>query len=107
MDALPFEQVNRITHQLTNDMLEQLVAVFSKRQNDDLLLVYLPQHEPSSDLGQVRAISLDDFRHWDISGYDGLIIAFSAIDVVRSDIPTVGPNFFPLDQLLRQRDLAG
>lgn len=102
MQVLPLSRVDSITRSVPDEFLEHLVAIFSKQTDDDLLLVYLDAVPPSLPAG-CGAITLDELPNQDLLAYDGLIVAFPSIDVIRADIPTKGLNFYPMDRFLRKR----
>lgn len=104
MESLPFEQLKSITERLSDPLLANLVAVLSRTSDSQVLLVYLPERLPAALPPLMSSASLDDLATLDLSTYDGLTIAFSAIDVIRDDLPTKGLAFYPLDQLLRERN---
>jgi hypothetical protein len=106
MDRVPFERLERIKRALTGpaggtELLRGLVAAFSKAKGDDLLLVYL-EGPPAALPPASRAITLDELPGEPLLPYDGPIVGFAAIDVLRWDIPTKGPEFYRLDRFLRR-----
>jgi hypothetical protein len=105
MRTLPFRQLDRINDQLTDDLLQDLVAVFSRQKDDRLLLVYLTETVPQSVSEKHRVIVLNDLPRYDLSDYKDLIVAFSAIDVIRPDVATKGSAFYSLSHLLLARKL--
>src|SRR5262249_10272659 len=106
MDHVPFEQVQRVeralmAHPRRVELLTGLVAVFTRVGSDELLLMYV-QGPPASVPAGCRAIPLDDVEGIDLRPYNGPVIGYGAIDIVRWDIPTKGSEFYRLDRLLRQ-----
>ena len=78
-----------------------LVAVLQSHSGQPPVFVYLdrlPFRAPDG-----LCITLDDLPDFDLSLYNGPIVSFSAVDVVRPELPTKGPRFHPIDPLLRQR----
>jgi len=102
MQALPFEVIQQINLQLADHFFPNLVAVFSKRDHRDLLLVYISTPLPKR-TETIETMLLADLQSHHLRSYNGPVIAFSAIDAVHSDIPTKGTNFLMLANLLRQR----
>ncbi len=84
--------------------LDNLVAVFTRRSNGPCLAVFnteeavaLPEFFDVLSLDQL----LEDRR--DLSAeYDGIVITFEALGLVRSDIVTRGPRFYPIEQLYQR-----
>lgn len=102
MEQIPFERMERIKGELTDELLPGLIAVFSKASSDDLLLVYLDRARGARPPRRV-AITLADLPGTDLSEYDGPTLGLAAIDLIRPDIPTKGPQFTRLDRFLRKR----
>jgi len=106
VDQVPFEQVERIKQALSDEgVLPGLIAAFSKATSDDLLLVY-PGRPPAARPPGSMAITLADLAAANLLEYDGPIMGLAAIDLVRWDIPTKGPEFCRLDRFLRRQGQA-
>ena len=81
--------------------VQLLVAVLQSNSGRPPVFVYvdrLPFRAPDW-----LCITLDDLPDFDLSLYDGPVVGFSAVDVVRPELPTKGPRFNPIEPLLRQR----
>jgi hypothetical protein len=98
---VPFERVDRIQRALPDELLPGLVAVFSRLSSDDLLLVYVGQ-PARPDPPRRRAITLAELADADLIGYDGPTLGLAAVDLIRPDIATKGPQFVRLDRILRR-----
>ncbi len=98
MLTLPFRQIANMERVLTEIPIEDLVLVFSRESNNQLLLVYnnssLPSHKLPLDGHEFKR--LDDLSPEDYEDFDGPILGFSALDVVFPDISTHGVNFYHL-----------
>ena len=101
MEQVPFERVEQIKRDLPVELLPGLVAVFSKRSSDELLLVYVGR-PPGPCPPRRRAITVAELPDADLMGYDGPTIGLAAIDLIRQDIATKGPQFVRLDRILRR-----
>lgn len=102
MPYLPYHQIDEISDALGGITLENLVAVFSQAEGSGRLLVYLdPLPEGLSQTEHV--ISIRDLPDQDLSHFDGPTVGFSAIDVVRHDVPTKGPGFYAIEHLFGKR----
>jgi hypothetical protein len=99
MSDLDFGTVRKIEETLTSIVLDDLVAVFSQKSADRLLLVYNAEACPTLAIGNCEVILLNDLREVDLETYDGLWAGFSALDVVYDDLATKGPEFYPLEQV--------
>ena len=100
---LPQEKLAAIRASLTS-YLEGLVAVFSQAIGARLLHIYLGGSWPDELPESVEAIRLEELRHADLSNFDGLWAGFSALDVIRPDLSTKGPLFYPLEALYRAQN---
>lgn len=101
MQQVPFERVERIQRALPDQVLPGLVAVFSKLSSEDLLLVHVGpargQRPPRR-----RAITLAELPEADLVDYDGPTLGLAAVDLIRPDIATKGPQFIRFDRILRR-----
>lgn len=98
MTALRLSELKRIRERLQNIPLENLIAVFSRAETDDVLLVYAPNADlPSEE--SVETIYLQELPSYQLGTYKGLVFGFTALDLIRSDINTKGGNFYPLARL--------
>ncbi len=106
---LPFEDVSRIKELLTDDCLRGLMAVFSRRGRDDLLLVYADAPPEGCALPPAsRVLSLAELHRWldtEFASFDGPVVAHPAVDALYPDIPTKGWNVYALDHIFRERGL--
>jgi len=100
MPDLNFALVRRIEDALASAPLDDLVAVLSQRSGDDLLFVYNAEAAPILAAEAYETIILDDLGEVDLETYNGLLVGVSALDVIRDDLVTKGPWFYPLDQSL-------
>src|SRR6266436_3492801 len=89
--------------------LDNLVAVFTRRKNVPWLAVFnteetavLPSFFEVMSLNQL----LEDRRDL-TADYDGMVITFEALGLVRPDIVTRGPRFYPIEQLYRRLNQEG
>lgn len=100
-----FYQVAKIKESLSDAALENLIAIFVPANRQSILLVYIGNPPPQKSDGH-RVISLTDLPQQRLLDFaDYLIISFSALDILRSDIPTMGMRFLPLEDILRERGL--
>lgn len=103
MDTIKPEKIERIKKALHGAPLENLVAVFSHAADDALLLVYTSGAERARGAG-FESISLEDLPRQSLDRYDGPILSFTALDLIRGDILAKGPGFYPLGKLFFERD---
>jgi hypothetical protein len=89
--------------------LDNLVAIITRRDNGSCLAVFnteetaaLPSFFEVLSLNQL----LEDGRDFSAE-YDGMVIAFEALELGRSDIVTKGPRFYPIEQLYRRLNQEG
>jgi len=89
--------------------LTNLVAVFSRRENGPCLVVFnteetavLPSSFEVLSLNQL----LEDGRDL-ATEYDGMTITFETLGLVRPDVVTRGPRFYPIEQLYRRLNQEG
>src|SRR5258706_4836136 len=105
MLTLPFRQIAHMEQVLAQIPIEDLVLVFSRASNNQLLLVYnnslLPSHKLLLDGHEFR--QLDDLSPADYKDFDGPILGFSALDVVFSNISTHGVNFYHLYHIFENK----
>jgi AAA ATPase domain len=89
--------------------LTNLVAVFSRRENGPCLAVFNTE-ETVALPDFFEFLSLDQLLESkrDLSTeYDGMVITFEALDLVRYNIVTRGPRFYPIEQLYRRLNQEG
>src|SRR2546423_1576342 len=103
--------VRRVEEQLLQNVrentafdLRDLVAVFTRRDNGPWLAVFnmkgtvgLPSFFEILSFNQLLEAERDLSAE-----YDGMVITFEALGLVRSDIVTRGPRFYPIEQLYRR-----
>jgi hypothetical protein len=106
MSLLPHHQLDAIKAVLEPLELKNLVAVFSQASASACLLVYLGQ-PPAGLPRTIQAISINELPDQDLAGFNGLTIAFSALDVLRPDRLTKGPRFYALERLFLERQQQG
>ncbi len=98
MFNLDFAALHRIEEALTAAALEDLIAVFSQPEGSRLLLVYNTAHPPQATVEGCEVISLNDLGEADLTRFE-LFAGVSALDVIRPDLVTKGPGFFPLERI--------
>ena len=84
--------------------LTNLVAVFYDRRNGSRLAVFNMENPPIlPGFSEVLSIEqlLQDKRNLS-ADYNGILITFSALDLLRPDIITSSSRFFPIAQLYRR-----
>lgn len=113
MCALEYEKIHEIRSMLrgttlpggarTHPEMEHLTAIFSQAHSQHLLLVYnidslseLPLMPNGQEL-PLEACLLRDLPERDLVAYDGPVIAFNALDLIRNDILTKGTRFYPIE----------
>jgi hypothetical protein len=84
--------------------LENLVAVLTQREGDQILHVYNSPTPAAERLPNVTTTTLREFFHYDLSSYNGILISFPSIDSLRGDLITKGPLFFPIEQIFYERN---
>jgi hypothetical protein len=99
-DFAALEGIKAALHSLPLADLADLVAVFSQTAGNRLLLVYNSDKLPSPLASHLEAIPLTSLVEAELQSYDGLFVGISALDVMRPDLLTKGPGFYPLDRLL-------
>lgn len=113
MCALEYEKIHEIRSILHGSAqpevshpypeLEYLTAIFSQSRSQRLLLVYnidslselpvLPDWQERS----LEACTLADLPEQELNVYDGPVVSFTALDLIRNDILTKGPHFYPIE----------
>ncbi|MBI5565489.1 MAG: ATP-binding protein, partial [Chloroflexi bacterium] len=83
---------------LPTAQLENLVAVLASTHDRPPLLIYVDRAPDQS-----AALTLDELPNADLSPYDGQVIGFAAIDIIRPDLATKGARFQAIAPSLRQR----
>ena len=89
--------------------LTDLVAIFTRRDNGPWLTVFnVEETVDLVDSFEVLSLKqlLEDKRDLSVE-YDSMVIAFEALGLVRPDIVTRGPRFYPIEQLYRRLKQAG
>ena len=103
MQTLAYAVVQRVKQLLERDLLDGLVAVFTRLEPEGGLLVYnvdtAPPLPPDVISDGWQSVSLPTLRSADYAGYDGPVIGLDAIDVLLPDVPTHGANFYALERL--------
>src|SRR2546429_9019519 len=81
--------------------LSNLVAIFCNRENNTRLAVFnletLPCLESIFEVKSLEQLLQD--KHNLSAEYNGMVITFSALDLIRPDIITRGSRFYPIEQL--------
>lgn len=88
----------------TTFSLANLVAILSRRENGTHLAVFNTE-EPLALSGHFEVLSFDQLLNEErnlAEEYDGIVIAFEALGLVRPDIVTRGPRFYPIELLYRK-----
>jgi hypothetical protein len=103
VSKLSFEKLYRVKQSLGDMSLKNVIAIFTSERDDSLLLVYTnlaPQlHNPS-----IEAIHVEELLHYNVERYQSLpVLGFTAINLIRDDIMTKGPDFYPLHRLFQER----
>ena len=101
MFDLPYEKVHYIRQAILT--LEGLVAVLSQRNGPRLLHVYLAEPLPDIKRAEDKVISLHQLQDRDLSEYDGLLVGFTVLDLLRDDLMTKGPYFYPIERIYVER----
>lgn len=99
-----YHRIDKIKSALPDKSLENLVAVFSQMDGPRQLLVYNALGFPLPDSKTRQIVPLYELLDHDLGEFDGPVIAFSAIDVIRSVMPTKGPNFYALEDVFLERN---
>jgi hypothetical protein len=103
LSPLAYHRISDLAELLHGVDLRNLVAVFTQSTGSQCLFVYLAS-SPQNLSHPVRVITLGDLADQELVDFDGPTVAFSAIDVVRHDIPTKGPGFYAIDHLFQKRE---
>ncbi len=103
MHGIRFDKIGAIKSALSH--LKDLVAVFSRENAPDLMLVYNCDAPPPPQRKITEVISIHDLVDRDLSRFDGPAIGFSALDVIREDVPTKGPEFYAIEHVFQERGL--
>ncbi len=98
---LPHEKVLAIQHSIT--VMENLVAVFSQKNSQRFLQVFNLETPPLIATEGVKVITLRDMLERDLTEYDGPLVGFSVLNLLRDDLVTRGPWFFSIEQVFRER----
>src|SRR5205823_12214902 len=88
--------------------LTNLIAIFTRRDNESWLpVVNIEDSSDSLDFPAALTLKqlLQDTRNLPTE-YDGIVIAFDALRLVRRDIVTRGSRFYPIEQLFRRLNQA-
>lgn len=102
MARLQFDKLAAIQASIQDDDLDDLVAVFSRKDGPELLHVYNRDHvEPGE--GELHRTLLRDLLDIDLQFYNGLVSCFSVLDTLRDDLLTKGSRFFPIEDVFRER----
>jgi hypothetical protein len=94
---LPYEKLDAVRRSITR--LDGLAAVLSQKNGPRLLQVYLSDLPPETDQQNVKSITLRQLLDRDLRDYDGLLVGFPALDILRPDLMTKGPLFYPIEKL--------
>jgi hypothetical protein len=93
-------KLNAIRTALRDEQWDGLVAVFSQETEDNLLLVYAAKI-PSFSNPSLRTILLDQLQYEDLSNFNGLLIGFSILHLIRPDLAVKGPLFYQMEDFFR------
>ncbi len=102
------ERLLRIAQKSTGLDLTNLVAIFTRRDNESWLPVFnIEDSSDSLDFPETLTLTqlLQNTRNLPTE-YDGIVIAFDALRLVRRDIATRGSRFYPIEQLFRRLNQA-
>jgi hypothetical protein len=104
MSPLAYQKIDEIKDMLGEVELENLVAVFSQARKPGYLFVYYDT--PLTPLSpRVQVVPLSDLPDLGLSDFDGPVVGFSALDVIRPDVLTKGPSFYAIERLFLDRGL--
>jgi hypothetical protein len=90
-----------IAHKSSDFDLTNLVAIFTRRDTESWLPVFNIEYTPAS-FDFPSALTLKQLLHNTknlVAGYDGIVIAFDALKLVRRDITTRGSRYYPIELL--------
>lgn len=105
MQSLPFRKRDQVAELFRLIDTTDLVLICSKASEpDDYLLVYNTFTLPTVTHDGCRVKSLSKLSNSDYAEYDGLVVGFSVFDIIWSDIPTHGVNFYSIENLFKERD---
>jgi len=84
------------------EQIENLVAIFSQSHGTKFLFVYNAASLPVLQNQHVSSILLSELPTADLSDYDGLFIGFGALEILRRDLVTKGPLFYPIERIFEE-----
>jgi len=84
--------------------MDDLVAIFGQADGPYLLHVYNTEIPPVASTEYLETITLLELLDKDLSSFDGPLMGFSALDVLRDDLLTKGSSFYPLEQVFKERE---
>jgi hypothetical protein len=103
MSNLDFEKIRQVYDTLAEATLENLVAVFTRKEDQELLLVYISENElPRNSF--YRSIPLSHLYQQNLDQYNGPVLGFTALDLICDDVITKGLRFYRLSRLFHERD---
>ncbi len=97
MTYLDFAAVDSMTEVLAQADLTDLVAVWVQGPGDRMHLVYNSPALPDRIPAGCEATRLDDLAEMEPGTFDGLSASLAALDTLRPDLCTKGPNYYPLE----------
>src|SRR6266516_3154527 len=101
------EHFHQQTHKEIENNITGLIAILTRRDNKTKLPVFLKE-KPIGILGFDRAVSLEQLlkEKQDLSeSYDGMVITFETLSLLRPDIVTRGSHFYAIEILYQKLGL--
>ena len=94
-----YDKIREIEKILDEAPLENLALLFSRKSGDKYLFVYHTNSLPSLPHPNWQVKRLDSLKPADYAEFDGLLVGYSALDVVFPDIPTHGSDFYHIQHI--------
>lgn len=102
MDQLDFATLQRIREAVAQIDTTDLVGVWSAAEGERLLFIYNAERTPDAAALPGQPITLKALADHDPSGFEGLLVGISALDLLPPHPLTKGPGFYPLERLLAE-----
>ena len=99
-----YNKIHEIENILDEAPLENLALLFSQKDSAQYLFVYNASSLPALPNPDWKTKKLDDLTPSDYAGFDGLLVGYSALDVVFPDIPTHGFNFYHIQHIYESKN---